>query len=155
MASMADSSDNILKIVYNVGVAPLKFEDESSRPAGLFPDLWRLWAQKTGRKIELIRVDTFDESLQMLKDGRADLHAGLFKTKERQAFLDYSEPLLSLKYYLFSHPSIHPVKSLEKTSGFIVGIVKGGFTERFVRSTVPSSRVVTYDSFPAVVALPC
>jgi len=108
----------VLKIVYNVGVAPLKFEDAESRPVGLFPDLWRLWAQKADRKIEFVRVGSFAESLQLLKDGKVDLHAGLFRTQEREKFLDYSEPLLALDYYIFTHPSVHLIKSLEKTSGF-------------------------------------
>jgi len=47
-AAITATAADELKIVYNVGVAPLKFEDAASRPAGLFPDLWRLWAQKAG-----------------------------------------------------------------------------------------------------------
>ncbi|MBW2427630.1 MAG: transporter substrate-binding domain-containing protein, partial [Deltaproteobacteria bacterium] len=121
-----------LKIVYNVGVAPLKFEDAASRPAGLFPDLWRLWAQKAGKKIEFVRADSFNESLDLLKEGRVDLHAGLFRTPEREKVLEYSEQLLALDYYIFTHPSVHPIKSLEKTAGFIVGIQKGGYTEQVV-----------------------
>ena len=62
-AAMTATASGELKIVYNVGVAPLMFEDPALRPAGLFPDLWRLWAQKTGRKIEFVRVDSFEESL--------------------------------------------------------------------------------------------
>src|SRR5210317_1240290 len=73
-----------LKIVYNVGVAPLKFEDADLRPAGLFPDLWRLWAQKSGKEIQFVRAESFEESLQLIKDGKGDLHAGLFKTTERE-----------------------------------------------------------------------
>ncbi len=136
-----------LKIVYNVGVAPLKFEDAAARPVGLFPDLWRLWAQRAGRKIEFVRVDSFKESLQLLEDGEVDLHAGLFKTPEREKFLDYSEPLLALDYYIFTHPSVYPIKSLEKTSGLIVGIQKGGYTEQFVRAKVPGDRIAVYDQF--------
>ena len=136
-----------LKIVYNVGVAPLKFEDADSRPAGLFPDLWRLWAQKAGRKIEFVRADSFQESLQLLKDGKVDLHAGLFRTPEREEILDYSEPLLALDYHIFTHPSVYPIKSLEKTSGFLVGIQKGGYTENLVSSKVPANRIVVYDHF--------
>ena len=41
LVATATAADE-LKIVYNVGVAPLKFEDAASRPAGLFLDLWRL-----------------------------------------------------------------------------------------------------------------
>ncbi|MGB5748527.1 MAG: transporter substrate-binding domain-containing protein, partial [Desulfobacterales bacterium] len=146
-AAMTATAADELKIVYNVGVAPLKFEDALSRPAGLFPDLWRLWAKKTGKQIQFVKVDSFEESLQLLKDGKADLHAGLFKTPEREKFLDYSEQLLALDYYIFTHPSVYPIISLEKTSGLIVGIQKGGYTEQFVRSKVPASRIAVYDRF--------
>ncbi len=145
--AMTASAEDALKIVYNVGLAPLKFEDTDSRPTGLFPDLWRLWAQKAGKKIEFVRAESFEESLQLLKDGKVDLNAGLFRTPEREEFLDYSEPLLALDYYLFTHPSVHPIKSLEKTSGFIVGIQKGGYTEQFVRAKVPANRIAVYDRF--------
>jgi ABC-type amino acid transport substrate-binding protein len=144
-AAMPATAADELKIVYNVGVAPLKFEDSASRPAGLLSDLWRLWAQKAGTKIEFVKVNSFQESLQLLKDGEVDLHAGLFKTPEREEFLDYSEPLLALDYYIFTHPSVYPIKSLEKTSGFLVGIQKGGYTEQFVRAKVPENRIVVYD----------
>ena len=115
-----------LKIIYNAGVAPLKFEDAAGRPAGLFPDLWRLWAQKAGKQIQFVKVDSFKESLQLLKDGKVDLHAGLFRTPEREEFLDYSEQLLALDYFIFTRPSVHPIRSLEKTSGLLIGIQEGG-----------------------------
>ena len=60
-AAMTATAADELKIVYNVGVEPLKFEDADSRPVGLFPDLWRLWAQKAGKKIEFVRVESFEE----------------------------------------------------------------------------------------------
>jgi PAS domain S-box-containing protein len=145
--TLSATSTDELKIVYNLGVAPLKFEDAASQPAGLFPDLWRLWAKKAGKKIEFVRAGSFKESLQMLKDGQVDLHAGLFRTPEREKFLDYSESFLALDYYIFTHPSVHPIHSLEKTLGFIVGIQKGGYTEQFVRSKVPANRIVVYDRF--------
>jgi PAS domain S-box-containing protein len=146
-ATLPAKAADELKIVYNVGVAPLKFEDAASRPAGLFPDLWRLWGQKAGKQIKFVKVDSLEESLQLLKDGNVDLHAGLFRTAEREEFLDYSEPLLTLDYYIFTHPSVYPVRSLEKTSGFLVGIQKGGYTEKLVRSKVPANRIVVYDRF--------
>ena len=146
-AALTATAADELKIVYNPGVAPLKFEDADSRAAGLFPDLWRLWAQKAGRKIKFVRVESFGESLQLLKDGKVDLHAGLFRTPEREEFLDFSEPLLALDYYIFTHPSVYPIKSLEKTAGLIVGTQKGGYTEQFVRSKIPANRIAVYDRF--------
>jgi PAS domain S-box-containing protein len=144
---MTAAASEDLKIVYNVGVAPLKFEDAASRPAGLFPDLWLRWAQKADRKIEFVRAESFGQSLQLLKDGKVDLHVGLFRTPEREKFLDYSEPLLVIDYYIFTHPSVYPIRSLEKTSGLLVGIQKGQYTEKLVRSKVPANRIVVYDRF--------
>ena len=69
-------AEDSLKITYNADVAPLKFEDESGQAAGLFPDIWRLWAKKTGKTIDFIRTDSFNESLELVKNGQADLHAG-------------------------------------------------------------------------------
>ncbi len=145
--AMTATGADELKIVYNPGAAPLVFEDAASRPAGFLPDLWRLWEQKTGRKIKFVRAQSFGESVQRLKAGKVDLHAGLFRTQEREGFLDYSEPLLALDYYIFTHPSVYPIKSLENTAGFLVGIQKGGYTEKFVRSKVPANRIVVYDRF--------
>jgi len=136
-----------LKIVYDVGVAPLNFEDAALRPAGLFPDLWRLWAQNADKNIKFVRAESFQKSLQLLKDGQVDLHAGLLKTPVREKFLDYSEPLLALDYYIFTHPSVYPIKSLEKTAGLFIGILKGGYPEQFVRAKVPANRIVVYDRF--------
>ncbi|MBW2193434.1 MAG: transporter substrate-binding domain-containing protein, partial [Deltaproteobacteria bacterium] len=145
--AMTATAEDELKIAYNADVAPLKFEDESGRASGLFPDIWRLWAKKTGKTIDFIRTDSFNESLELVKNGQADLHAGLFKTAEREKFLAYSRPILHLDYFIFSHPIIRPLSSLEKTSGLIVGIAKGGFTEKYVRQRVPSERIAIYDSF--------
>ncbi len=146
-ASVNAAAEEPVRIVYNSGVAPLKFEDETGQPAGLFPDIWRLWAVKTGKQIQLIKKDTFDESLNALYTGEADIHAGIFKSPEREALLCYSEPILKLDYYLFTHPAVRPVHDIEDTRGLIVGIPKGGFTESWVRSKVPAERIAVYDSF--------
>ena len=45
--AVSANAEEELKIVYNTSVAPLKFVDESGRPAGLLPEQWRLWAAKT------------------------------------------------------------------------------------------------------------
>ena len=136
-----------LRIVYNAGVAPLKFEDSAGRPQGLFPDIWRLWAERAGRRIRFIRTETLEESLDLLTTGGADLHAGLFKTEAREKFLAYSRPLLQLDYYLFTHPTVRPMATLEEASGLIVGIAKGGFTEKYVRERIPDARILVYEDF--------
>lgn len=77
-------AEELFPFVFNVCVAPLKFEDALNGPAGMFPDLWRLWAEKMGRDIRFVKTESFSESLDLLKSGAVDLHAGLFKTAVRE-----------------------------------------------------------------------
>ncbi|AGW14688.1 transporter substrate-binding domain-containing protein [Megalodesulfovibrio gigas] len=137
-------------IVYNAGVAPLKFEDAAGLPAGILPDIWRLWAEKTGRAIQFLRTETFNESLEMVKDGRAALNAGLFRTPEREAFLEFSDPVFTLNYFVFTHPSIKMATSLYELQGMVVGVPQGGFTRDLVSISIPAHLIREYPSNEAL-----
>jgi len=76
------SANEELKVVYNSGVAPIKFKNINNQADGMIIDIWKLWAKKTNTKIKFIEA-SWDETLEMVKDGRADVHAGLYYTKQR------------------------------------------------------------------------
>jgi PAS domain S-box-containing protein len=138
---------NPIKIVYNPGVPPLKFEDQAGRAAGLLADTWRLWAEKTGNEITFVKAGNFDESLEILKTGKADLHAGLFKTREREKVLEYSTPLIMIDYYIFTHPAVRKMDSLDDISGMVIGITRGGYTENLIRSKFASEHIAVYENY--------
>jgi PAS domain S-box-containing protein len=75
------------------------------------------------------KADSFAKSFELLKSGQSDLHAGLFKTEEREPFIEYSDPFLKVAYHIHMHPDIHPVRSLGKISGLMLGITKGGYMD--------------------------
>ncbi len=135
-----------ITVVYNAGVAPLKFEDDAGEPSGILPDIWRLWSHKTGQAIRFIRTETFNESLDMVREGRADLNAGLFLTPEREEFLEFSEPVFTLNYFIYTHPTLKATASLEDLRGLVVGVPQGGFTRDLVGSAVPQDLIREYGS---------
>ncbi len=71
----------MLKVVYNRGIAPIKFTEESGKASGLLNEYWRLLAEETGLNLKFVEVETFAESLDMVKSGVADLHTGIFYTE--------------------------------------------------------------------------
>ncbi len=148
--SGATSGGARLSFVYNPGVAPLKFESESGDAIGLFADFWRLWSEKAGVSVDLVRAPGLNESLEYLRTGSADIHAGVFRTPERESYLAFSAPILSLDYFLFSHPAIRRVRTLDDTSGLIVGIATSGYTQDFLWARLPASRIAFYDDFDAL-----
>ena len=139
-----------ITIVYNKGIAPIKFTDSENNPSGILNDYWKLLDEKSDLNFSFIEVDTFSESLEMIQDGRADIHAGIFYTEERAEFLDYSEPILNLKYYLYSSPDLVPPDSLAEAKGLILGTVQGGYTKNEINKVMPADRLIVYEDFKSM-----
>lgn len=88
------SRDNPIKIVYPVVMAPYTFKDGADEAQGLAIDLLRLWSKKTGIPIRFTSA-AWNESLEMMRGGKADLHASLYYTEERDEYLDYGTVVAS------------------------------------------------------------
>jgi len=139
-------SSSPLLIVCNQNNPPFKFRDASGKSVGLLPDIWRLWSEKTGRQIKIVSVP-WERTLEMVKNGEADIHAGLFFTPKRAQFLDYSNPLFNLEYKVFVHDTIRNIHSLKDLRGFRVGVPKG-YTRQFMERQLPDNAIAVYDDFP-------
>ena len=62
----ARSSDTLVIALRN-DIPPMSFQNVEGKPAGIFVDIWRLWAEKTGRKIEFVSA-TFKDSVEAFKN---------------------------------------------------------------------------------------
>jgi two-component system, NarL family, sensor histidine kinase EvgS len=147
LSASANSSDEPITIVYNQGIAPIKFTDRNGDPAGILNEYWKLLTQHSGLKLSFREVETFEESLELVKNGEVDLHAGVFFTEERRTFLEYSEPIFDLKYYIYSTTDLSPPQSLEDTRGMLVGVVQGGYTEKYIKKVIPAGRLSIYKDY--------
>ncbi len=137
-------------IVYDKGIAPIKFTADGGKPSGFLIDYWQQLAEKADLDLHFVEADSVDESLKMLKNGQADLHAGIFNTDEGSQFLAYSKPLLDIKYYIYSSPNIPPFTSLAETTGYLLGIVQGGYTENHIKQVIPQAHLIIYKDFPSL-----
>jgi ABC-type amino acid transport substrate-binding protein/CheY-like chemotaxis protein/HPt (histidine-containing phosphotransfer) domain-containing protein/two-component sensor histidine kinase len=140
-----DQTPRKITIVYNIGTPPLKFTDEQGDAAGLLIDLWRLWGEKSGVEVEF-KAAPWDETLRMVREGEADLHAGLFFKDERDHYLDFTAPLLEMEYFIFSHHTLFGIEKLGDLRGFKVGVPKG-FTHEFVKEHLPQAALGVYPDF--------
>ena len=124
-----------VKIVYNSGTPPLKFT-HNNEATGMLIDIWKLWAKKTGHEVVFIEAP-WEETLVMLKDGRADVHAGIYHTRAREAFLDYAaKPLYENKSYFFYHKSLRHTDVQINLKPYIVG-VGNGYSAEFMKNNYP------------------
>ena len=135
-------------IAYNVGNPPLKFKDAEGNAAGILIDIWRLWGKRVGVAVEF-KEALFEQTLSMVREGEADIHAGLFYTEERDQFLDYSSPLMDLSYHVFYHKSLPQLNSIKEVRPYRTGVPKG-YTHNFVQKEMPSAALAVFENFPAL-----
>jgi ABC-type amino acid transport substrate-binding protein len=143
-AGMASAAAEKVTIATGQDFLPFEFVDADGKPAGLVIDLWRLWSEKTGIAVEFVPAP-WAQTLDMVRDGRADIHAGLNNTEERQKFLDYGDSLLSTNSYVFSPAGIELSGAVSDLVGFRIGVLKGSLEESLLRQRVPGAEVVPFD----------
>ncbi|MCK5111513.1 MAG: SiaB family protein kinase [Arcobacteraceae bacterium] len=142
--SLSAYSNKPIKIVYNSGTPPLKFTDKNNQANGMLIDIWKLWSQKTGLNIEFIEAG-WDDTLLMVKEGKVDIHGGLYYTKERDEYLDYTaKPFYTNKNYFFHHKSITNIKNNDDILPFVVG-VGNGYPRKFMKENYPNVLIKKYD----------
>ena len=123
---------------------PLSFVDEHGNAAGLFVDVWHLWAEKTGKKITFL-PSTWDGTLKALRTGNADIHSGLFESRERATWIDFSSPFYGIGSTLFYASGESPYRGLADLKGQSVGAVNGAFQADYLRRQ-GTSNVVLFDT---------
>lgn len=134
-----------LVIAMSTDFEPFTFLNAEGKPAGMFVDIWRLWAEKTGKQIEFISSD-WKRSLENLKNKKADIHSGLLLSGERFDWMAGSQPFYEVGVSLFyplKQGKIHDIKEL---SGQTIAVVSGSHAEQFVKANYPGIRVLARDT---------
>jgi ABC-type amino acid transport substrate-binding protein/CheY-like chemotaxis protein len=134
-------------IAYNVGNPPLKFQNDKGEPDGVLIDIWKLWSKKTGVELHF-KEAPFSSTVDMIKNSKADIHAGLFYTKQRDEFLDYSDKsIFDIKYYIFHHKNILKIESKNDLKSYIIGVPEG-YTHQYMEENFKGVTLRVYKNFP-------
>lgn len=104
---------------------PLSSLSASGRPSGILPDIWRLWAAKTGSRIEFV-FGSKSEIIDWVRGGRADIICGLVREPYMDFWLDFSQPLFPVGTGLFYRVQDGPVAPSD-LAGKSVGVLKDSF----------------------------
>ncbi|MGD9302245.1 MAG: transporter substrate-binding domain-containing protein, partial [Desulfobacterales bacterium] len=134
-----------IRIAVSTDTVPFHFSDDQGQPAGIVVDLWRLWSKKTGIQIEFMSAP-WNETITMVRDGRADAHAGLNYDQQRDKFLNFGQPLTRSDSFFFFHKDIYGINALEDLIAFRIGVVKGAHEGSILAAALPQASLVEYDN---------
>ncbi len=138
-----------ISIAYCVDCVQFHFQDKDGNAAGLIIDMWRLWSKRTGIAIDF-KAATWEETLKMVGEGRADAHAGLFFNEERAKFLEYGTSLTKTDTQFFVHKSLPGIEKMENLTAYKVGVLSGDYVEGFLKKKLPPENIVGFESYEAI-----
>lgn len=128
---------------------PFSYLNEEGEPDGLLIDLWREYGRVTGRPIQFKLVD-WQASLDLVRNGQADVHGGLLWSPERNLVYDYGQALSHVDSQLFFANSLRGSDVNYYLLHESVGVVTGA-----TRSTTPASTSPPRACVPSMTTTPC
>jgi len=142
-------TEDVVTIAFRQDSPPLQFLDNEGNAAGILIDFWRLWSEKAELPVRFVG-GTHEETQMMVRDGRADLNAGLFENRQNKEFLAFSEPILSSPYHVFFRAETLGVESADDLKGHRIGVTRGSFHENYMRQHFPESTLALFDDYQAL-----
>jgi len=114
----------VVRVVSDDNYPPYLFRDVDGRADGYLVDLWRLWEEKTGVRVELTAT-VWSEAQAMMGRGEADVIDMLYRTPAREGLYEFSAPYSTQNVRIFSHASISGISNAATLKGFLVGVQAG------------------------------
>jgi PAS domain S-box-containing protein len=143
------SNPERISITYCTDCVPFHFRDAQGQPAGMIVELWRLWSKKTGIAIDF-HPTSWSDSLQQVRDGRSQVHAGLFFNEQRDIYLDYGAVLANTDTHVFLHHTLPIIERVEDLAGYRTGVLAGDFVQDYLKQSLPDDAVIPYPSYDAI-----
>jgi diguanylate cyclase (GGDEF)-like protein/PAS domain S-box-containing protein len=143
----ADAPSHI-RVVSNNNYPPFFFLDGDGRPQGYEAEVWRLFEQRTGIRVELVLGD-WGAAMQAMTGGRADVIDMLYRTPSRTSQFDFSDPYVDLPVGIYVSRRLNGIVDVGTLRGFPVGVQRGdACAERLQAEGITQLQV--FDNYDAI-----
>ena len=129
--------------------APFDFIDASGQYAGLANDYLKIIGQKLGIEVEIVTGPSWDELLAMIRSKEIDVLPAIYHSREREAFLRFSDPYLKLTEFLFTRSDSENITNIADLSDKTTVVVKGYTIESELRANYPAHDLITAPTISA------
>ena len=120
----AHAAPATLRVVTDDNYPPYLFLGRDGKPQGYLVDLWKLWQQKTGVRVDLEPMQ-WSRAQAAMRDGKADVIDMIFHTPGRDRLYRYSRPYSTQTVGIYVDHSIQGIRGPGSLPGFRIGVERG------------------------------
>ncbi len=135
----------IIKVGVGPDWAPFDFVNNNGEYTGIANDYLQLISQLTGLKFNTI-VDKWNNNLQKIKNKDIDLLNAVYKNKEREEYMSFTDPYLEILDYFYIRDDLN-VTTIKDLDGKRVAIPKGYAHANTIKKEFPNIKIVTVSTF--------
>lgn len=111
-------------VVTDQNYPPYSYLNDRGEPEGYLIDLWALWSERTGIKVDL-RALPWIEAQKRVLDGTADIIDTIFELDSRRDLYDFGEPYAKITVSLFTDVHLGALGELGAMRAFKIGVQAG------------------------------
>ena len=140
--------------VYDPDWAPFEWKNDIGVHTGIIVDILNLVQKKSGINLKPVNTGTWAESVELVKNGKADMFSAITQNEERENYLNFTSQ------DIYSYPAVlvtkfddkHVYLDIEKDfTGKTIGIVKSSGLGDYIKKKHPQLKYIevpsTHDGF--------
>jgi len=127
---------------------------ENGKSKGIAQDVLKIVANKLNVKFNIIKTDSWKESMKLFKEGKCQILSAAIKTKEREKFAYFTKPYLTYKMAFITRQGTPFINSIEEVLDKTLARQKSSALIEILKQKYPNIKILktetTLDAFKAV-----
>jgi diguanylate cyclase (GGDEF)-like protein/PAS domain S-box-containing protein len=113
-----------IRVAGDSNYPPYMFTDAAGQLHGYEVDMWRLFEEHTGIKVDLMPMD-WASAQRAVQTGKVDVIDLIYRTPSRESLYDFSASYATLPIGIIVDRDIRGIHDLDSLRGFPIGVEKG------------------------------
>ena len=138
---------NTNRIKYCINPSGLPFEglDENGEHVGMSADYYRLFEQMLSARFELVKTNSWNQSIEYIKQKKCDMLALGMETPERKSYLNFTSHYLDVPLVVATRVDVPFINHILDLEGEKIGIIRGDVFVKILREKYPSLKIIEVD----------
>jgi len=115
----------VIRVAPDPDFAPVEWFNDVGSYQGISSDYIRIVEEKLGLRIEVVAADSWKDVLDLAQRNKIDILTAVARTPQRETYLSFSQPYLSMNGAIFSNREFPNVQALADLAGHRVAVVEG------------------------------
>ena len=136
----------VIVVVSESSWPPINFVDSKGLYQGITADYLNLISKRLGLRMEVITDYDWDQMVDMARTKQVDMISAIVKNKEREAFLEFTDPYFVSPYVIVTRRTLPRIDSIKELAGKTIAVEKGFFLHRQLERKFPNLKLLTTEN---------